>query len=383
MGIKKLNDLIKKYAPGCMSVKNIGDAYANKKIAIDMSIYIFKYKAIFGDKWIISFINLLLIFIRHSICCVIVFDNPQKNIAKAKEHEKRASARKTLVLKTKQVESDILCYKKDKTISELLYDICKKHSSLMSSTKSRQFLSFSNKKKKKNDEEGEDDEDDEEGKKKGDEDVTFCLEWCEEHLEKLKKQNIKIEKGDIELVKTLIPILGMNFITSLTEAEGTCSFICHEKIVDAVLSEDTDVLAYGCKKFLTKINIADETVVEINYKKMIELFDVTQEEFLDLCVLLGTDFNCNLRGIGPEKAYKLIKEFRRIEHILENTKHTNDSITKLSFVETRKIFDITNKNLGFVESEKDIVFKQIDKEGWTRFLFENNLVDCFKHVKIC
>ena len=371
MGIKKLNELIRKYAPGCLTTKHIG-AYKNKKIALDLSIYIFKYKAIFGDKWIVSFIQLMLLFVKHDICCVIVFDNPKKNVAKAKEHEKRASARKTLVSKTKQLEEDIKNYKQDQTnISESLYEISKKQSLQNFSEKTQQFLSFKGNVEKKSEKTDVDEKDS--GEK------PFSIELCEMYFEKLKKQNIKIDQKDIEIVKSLIPILGMNFITSHTEAEGTCAFLCYEKIVDAVLSEDTDVLAYGCKTFLSKINIGNETIMETNYELLLQCLKLNESEFLDLCVLLGTDFNCNLKGIGFERAYRLILKHRNIETILKETEHTKESISKLSFVETRNIFCMSNVNVGFVE--KNISSNKLDNEKWKEFLFTNNLTNVFGQIK--
>jgi flap endonuclease-1 len=35
---------------------------------------------------------------------------------------------------------------------------------------------------------------------------------------------------------------------------------------------------------------------------------LSREQLIDLCILVGTDFNEGIRGIGPKKALKLIKE---------------------------------------------------------------------------
>ena len=44
---------------------------------------------------------------------------------------------------------------------------------------------------------------------------------------------------------------------------------------------------------------------------------VTREQFVDLCILLGCDYCDTIRGIGPVKAFDLIKEFGSIEKIIE------------------------------------------------------------------
>jgi flap endonuclease-1 len=45
---------------------------------------------------------------------------------------------------------------------------------------------------------------------------------------------------------------------------------------------------------------------------------LTTEQFVDLCILLGCDYCGTIRGIGPKKAVELIKQHKSIEVILEN-----------------------------------------------------------------
>ena len=48
MGIKNLNKFLKKHCPDVFVESDLSN-YAYKKIAIDISLYIFKYKAIFRE----------------------------------------------------------------------------------------------------------------------------------------------------------------------------------------------------------------------------------------------------------------------------------------------------------------------------------------------
>lgn len=45
---------------------------------------------------------------------------------------------------------------------------------------------------------------------------------------------------------------------------------------------------------------------------------ITYEQFIDLCILLGCDYCGTIRGIGPKKAFELIKQYDNIETILGN-----------------------------------------------------------------
>lgn len=48
---------------------------------------------------------------------------------------------------------------------------------------------------------------------------------------------------------------------------------------------------------------------------------MTKEQFIDLCILLGCDYCESIRGVGPKKAFELIKTYGDIETILENIDH--------------------------------------------------------------
>ncbi|TMS09204.1 Flap endonuclease 1 [Larimichthys crocea] len=45
---------------------------------------------------------------------------------------------------------------------------------------------------------------------------------------------------------------------------------------------------------------------------------LTNEQFIDLCILMGCDYCATIKGIGPKRAIDLIKQHGSIEEILEN-----------------------------------------------------------------
>ena len=89
----------------------------------------------------------------------------------------------------------------------------------------------------------------------------FDISVAEKYLEKVKKQVVNIDYSDFPLTRKLFDIIGVPYFDAVLEAETTCSHLCHSDVVDGVLSEDTDVLAYGTPLFLTKINTSAETCV--------------------------------------------------------------------------------------------------------------------------
>jgi flap endonuclease-1 len=48
---------------------------------------------------------------------------------------------------------------------------------------------------------------------------------------------------------------------------------------------------------------------------MLESYKITREQLIDLALLVGTDFNDGIKGIGPKKALKLVAEYGSIENM--------------------------------------------------------------------
>jgi flap endonuclease-1 len=75
----------------------------------------------------------------------------------------------------------------------------------------------------------------------------------------------------------------------------------------------------------------------IDVKQIRKEMQLTKEEFLDLCILLGTDFSATIQGVGPVRAIALIREFGSIEKILE-MKEKLVPYPDFDFMLARKVF---------------------------------------------
>lgn len=47
-------------------------------------------------------------------------------------------------------------------------------------------------------------------------------------------------------------------------------------------------------------------LMHIDLSKVLEGLELSQEEFIDLCILCGCDYTSTITGIGQVKAYKYI-----------------------------------------------------------------------------
>ena len=105
------------------------------------------------------------------------------------------------------------------------------------------------------------------------------------------------------------------------EAETTCVDLCKRGIVDAVLTEDTDVLAYGVDIFLSKIDTKNETICIISYEDILSHLNLNNRQFTELCIMCGTDYNTNINKVGPSNAFKLLTKYGSIDNIALETEY--------------------------------------------------------------
>ncbi len=126
-------------------------------------------------------------------------------------------------------------------------------------------------------------------------------------------------------------MLGIPVIRATGEAEMTCCAMLSSNLVSGIISRDTDHLVIGCRDLI--IAIRNESVESLNMTKLLSKLSMTQEAFVDFCLLCGTDYNMptesQSRGILlPEKAMSIIQQYGSIECALESVKLPFTQFTK-------------------------------------------------------
>ncbi|KAF4693392.1 Rad2 nuclease [Perkinsus olseni] len=166
-------------------------------------------------------------------------------------------------------------------------------------------------------------------------------------------QAIRITNKMIRKVMCALQALGVEFIVAAYEADAQLGYMYSAGLVDAVISEDSDVLAYGCKMMIAKLDQAgDCQVVDLSWAleggssrsketpqrtgestaskelrakygaDLANLRDWTKEMFIDACVLAGCDYShaCNLKGMGIKTAMKLVNKYKDWQRTLRALK---------------------------------------------------------------
>lgn len=133
----------------------------------------------------------------------------------------------------------------------------------------------------------------------------------------------------VDDAKRLLSAMGQSWIQAPSEGEAQASYIASRGDVWSVASQDHDSLLFGAPRMVKNLAITGrrklprrDAYVEVEpelveLSRVLEELSVTREQLIDIGILIGTDFNDGVRGIGPKTALKLIRENGRLEKILE------------------------------------------------------------------
>jgi len=146
----------------------------------------------------------------------------------------------------------------------------------------------------------------------------------EEYI-KTFKQTFKPTKDNIHEVQVMLDLMGIPFIVAPGEADVVCAWMAarHDangkRYVKGVCSDDSDMLALGAPylfKDMLRFMSKNKPIKIISLDKALVKMNLTMKQFVDLCVLLGTDYCENIKGIGPKNAFKLIRQYGTLEKVL-------------------------------------------------------------------
>ncbi|XP_069054941.1 probable flap endonuclease 1 homolog isoform X4 [Lepisosteus oculatus] len=165
----------------------------------------------------------------------------------------------------------------------------------------------------------------------------------------------------------LLRLLGVPYLQAPGEGEALCAQLAKGGLVHAVASEDMDTLAFGGSLLVRQLNASKSgEVVEYSLPKVLEILGLTQEQFVDLCILLGCDFCEKIRGLGPRKALDLIRKHKTIENVVL---HINREVHPIplcwKYQEARSLF---LEAAGGYGGGQALSWTEPDEEGLVTFL---------------
>jgi len=371
MGIQKLYEVLDKHCPDAIITARF-EELIGYRIAVDISVFLYKYIRSSGPvRWIDDFIMLLCTLKGHGIKSVCVFDGPNAPIEKLDEQEERRESREKTVSKMNECKRLRQLIKKkyidgNKTcLDEALKEEVR---ALLTSKRSGKLDTVNYN------------------------DIHDVVDSLGSRIRKYELQTLPITDEYKNKAKEVIAHMGIAQFQADGEAETLCAFLCVNGYVDAVLSEDTDVLAYGAPMLLSKIDLKNKTVrmLQINY--ILDHLGLELDEFKDLCIMLRCDYNKNnpsIKGyppdgkkrkkpvcIGKVAAWVMIQSYKTLERCEEYI----EDISPLNYHRCRELFSIPEvPPIVGLEGEEDEDGQSLIP--YSKPIDKGSLVDFLERVK--
>ncbi|SLM37009.1 exonuclease [Lasallia pustulata] len=138
------------------------------------------------------------------------------------------------------------------------------------------------------------------------------------HLELQKAVDVTPEMAR-QLMEELKKV-GVQYVVAPYEADAQLTYLERKGIIQGILSEDSDLLVFGAKRLLTKLDQYGDCI-EINRNDFTACRDISlagwsDAEFRRMAILSGCDYLPNINQMGLKTAYRLVRKHKTIEQVL-------------------------------------------------------------------
>ncbi|KAF7849126.1 hypothetical protein BT93_L1221 [Corymbia citriodora subsp. variegata] len=118
----------------------------------------------------------------------------------------------------------------------------------------------------------------------------------------------------------------ISYVVAPYEADAQMTFLAVSKQVNAVITEDSDLIPFGCPRIIFKMDNSGQGV-EFKYSKLqqnreLSFAGFTKQMVLEMCILSGCDYLQSLPGVGLKTAHALIKKFKTYDKVIKHLKYT-------------------------------------------------------------
>jgi len=164
----------------------------------------------------------------------------------------------------------------------------------------------------------------------------IALERGEKDAKKYAQAAARIDEYIVESSKQLLEYMGIPYVQAPSEGEAQAAYMAAKGDVDFTGSQDYDSLLFGSPKLARNLaitgkrklpgrNVYVEVKPEvIDLKKCLQKLGITREQLVDIALLVGTDYNEGVKGVGVKKAYKYVKTYGDVFKALKALKVQQD-----------------------------------------------------------
>jgi len=183
----------------------------------------------------------------------------------------------------------------------------------------------------------------------------------------------KLTREMVGEARELLRLLGLPVIQAPSEGEAQAAHMARTGRVWAAASKDYDTLLFGAPRQLRFLTVSGKEFLPsqgtfrplvpelLDLQRELDRWGISREALIDLALLVGSDFNDGVRGIGPKKALALVQRHGRIEDMPAEIRDAMGDVAPLRDIYLEP--DVTD--------DYTIAFGEPDRDGIVRFLCDD------------
>jgi len=146
-----------------------------------------------------------------------------------------------------------------------------------------------------------------------------------EEARKAAQASSRLTDSMVQESKELLTALGIPVYQAPSEGEALAAQMARQKQVWGSASQDNDSLLYNCPRMIRNLSITGRRRIArskryktinpevIDLDMNLRLLKISREQLIDIAILVGTDYNDKVPGIGPKTALKLVRKYGDLE----------------------------------------------------------------------
>ncbi len=197
-------------------------------------------------------------------------------------------------------------------------------------------------------------------------------------MKKYAGRTARLTPEMVEEAKELLTALGIPIVQAPSEGEAQAAYMVSKGDAWALISQDYDCLLFGTPRMIKNLSVAGRkkkpgtfgtTAIDpelLTLEDTLNTLGIDRDSLIALGLLIGTDFNIGgIKGLGPKKGLKLIKEAASIEEAFSLAKW--DEHFEFDWKDAYNLF----KKMP-VTDDYNLIWKGVDGEALEKLLIEKH-----------
>ena len=135
---------------------------------------------------------------------------------------------------------------------------------------------------------------------------------------KQARASTRVDEWVVSSSKELLTAMGIPFVDAPSEGEAQAAYMVQKGDLDFSVSQDYDSLLFGVPVLVRNLTVSGKRrlrgrTITVEPEKLclseiLEGLNISRENLIEMSILIGTDFNAGIKGIGPKTALKIVRK---------------------------------------------------------------------------